>query len=607
MLGCRQLLVAGAAEQGRESLIHSLRSRRALLLAGGCCSSLLAAAVPSVAWAQTDPATQTVPPVTADTAPTPGDANAPQPETAPGDKAGPADSGAIVVTGIRAGLRNSINIKRREQGIVEAISAEDIGKLPDQSIAESIARLPGLAAQRVNGRAQYISLRGLSPDFTTTLLNGRQQASSGDNRAVEFDQYPSELLSSVVIYKTPDANIAGFGLAGTADLRTVRPLEFGKRAIALNLRGEALGQHQLNSDMGTHGWRGSASYIDQLSPEFGIAVGVAYLDSPSQNEHYKGYNYETFCCGRSRGACHAAMPAFDDTFLTGQEIFAYSRRNKRLAGIAIARVAAERPGPFGPRSLLFALQAEGGHARRAMVLQRVDRTSRPSRTSSPKTVGGTNLAVSGTANGVAPQLRSDYNPRIDHLFSAGLNNEFGVTDQLKFITDLSYSQNKRRDGITESYMGYGCCADSATQNANRVFDSISWDLTGNGFPTYSEGLNYADASQVSLGDRAPWGGWGHDGATRIEHVKERIYALDGGFRYEPTSFGPIKTIDVGVNYTDRRKTKRVDRVGPHAQERAHPDPGRLAISDRSDVARLRGLRGCAELRHSRGASTLITI
>ncbi len=52
--------------------------------------------------------------------------------------------------------------------------------------------------------------------------------------------------------------------------------------------------------MGTHGWRGSASYIDQLSPEFGVAVGVAYLDSPPQNEHYKGYNYETFCCG-SRG------------------------------------------------------------------------------------------------------------------------------------------------------------------------------------------------------------------------------------------------------------------------------------------------------------------
>ena len=501
-------------------------------------------ATPASAQVVTPPADQP------DTEPTPGD-----PGTVPAPDATPTDTGEIVVTGIRAGLSNSINIKRKEQGIVEAISAEDIGKLPDQSIAESIARLPGLAAQRVNGRAQYISLRGLSPDFTTTLLNGRQQASSGDNRAVEFDQYPSELLSSVVIYKTPDANIAGFGLAGTADLRTVRPLAFGKRAIALNLRGEALGQHQLNSDMGTHGWRGSVSYIDQLTPEFGVAIGVAYLDSPSQNEHYKGYNYETFarCCGLE--GLVTPDPAFDDTFLTGQEIFAYSRRNKRLAGIAIAEwQPSDRL--HTTLDLYYSRFKQKEVMRGAQWFSNIWTYEQTFTNVVTEDVGGTNLAVSGTANGVAPQLRSDYNPRVDHLFSAGLNNEYGVTDKLKFITDLSYSQNKRRDGITESYMGYGCCADSTTQNANRVFDSISWDLTGNGFPTYGEGLNYADASQVSLGDRAPWGGWGHDGATRIEHVKERIYALDGDFRYEP-DWSFVRTIDVGVNYTNRRKTKSV--------------------------------------------------
>ena len=73
------------------------------------------------------------------------------------------------------------------------MSAEEIGKLPDVSIAELIARLPGITAQRVAGRAEIVSIRGFSPDFSTVLLNGRQQASSGYNRAVEFDQYPSEL------------------------------------------------------------------------------------------------------------------------------------------------------------------------------------------------------------------------------------------------------------------------------------------------------------------------------------------------------------------------------------------------------------------------------
>ena len=79
----------------------------------------------------------------------------------------------IVVTGFRASIANAIAAKKNSDMIVESISAEDIGKLPDTSIAESIARLPGLAAQREGGRAQSLAIRGLAPDFSTTLLNGR--------------------------------------------------------------------------------------------------------------------------------------------------------------------------------------------------------------------------------------------------------------------------------------------------------------------------------------------------------------------------------------------------------------------------------------------------
>ena len=136
----------------------------------------------------------------------------------------------VVVTGIRHGIEDAIEIKRDNGSIVEAISAEDIGKLPDTSIAESISRLPGLTSQRAEGRASAISLRGTDPGFTTALLNGREQVSTGDNRSIEFDQYPSELLSSVVVYKTPDAQLVGQGLAGTIDLRTTRPLDYGRRA-----------------------------------------------------------------------------------------------------------------------------------------------------------------------------------------------------------------------------------------------------------------------------------------------------------------------------------------------------------------------------------------
>jgi hypothetical protein len=124
------------------------------------------------------------------------------------DQAGDEEIGEVVVTGLRKSITGLDRVKKDESSIVEVVSAEDIGKLPDASIAESIGRLPGIAAQRTNGRAQTLSIRGLGPDFTVTTFNGREQASTNDNRTVEFDQYPSELVNQVKIYKTPDAGMA---------------------------------------------------------------------------------------------------------------------------------------------------------------------------------------------------------------------------------------------------------------------------------------------------------------------------------------------------------------------------------------------------------------
>src|SRR5581483_7483288 len=101
----------------------------------------------------------------------------------------------ITVTGVRAAIENAISVKQSSDMIVEVVSAEDIGKLPDTSIAESISRLPGLTSQRSDGRASDISIRGTDPQFANGLLNGREQVSTGDNRSIEYDQYPSELIS----------------------------------------------------------------------------------------------------------------------------------------------------------------------------------------------------------------------------------------------------------------------------------------------------------------------------------------------------------------------------------------------------------------------------
>ena len=94
----------------------------------------------------------------------PGAANA---QSASADDA----AGEIVVTGFRSSIDTSAAQKREATSIVEVVAPEDLGKLPDLSIAEALSRLPGLATQRLDGRANVVSIRGLAPDFTTTLLN----------------------------------------------------------------------------------------------------------------------------------------------------------------------------------------------------------------------------------------------------------------------------------------------------------------------------------------------------------------------------------------------------------------------------------------------------
>lgn len=505
------------------------RARSRGILAGSGMTALWLMMVPATAWAQ-DAAPPADPPADAQTTPTP----------APG-QTNEDESGEVVVTGIRASVRNSINLKRREDSIVEAVSAEDIGKLPDVSVAESIARLPGLAAQRVAGRAQIISVRGFSPDFTTVLLNGRQQASSGFNRAVEFDQYPSELLGSVVVYKSPDASISGMGLAGTVDLRTIRPLSQAKSTVAVNLRGTYDQGGGRNADISKWGWRGSASYIGHNADKtLGWAIGYAHLDSPGHTNHTKNWYYQNY-----------GGPTYT---LSGQEIFAQNRRDIRDGIMGTLE--------WQPDDRLHSVidvywsrfkQHEVNRGAQWFSTQDVDGTTFSNLET--ETRDGNQFAVSGTASNVIPILRFDDNRRTDKLFAVGFNNEYKITDRTTFTADLSYSSNKRDETYLETYGGYG-----AGPFQTRTPDSYDFEIPANGHPQYTNwGLDYADASQVSLGDRAPWGGWGHDGLMKSPHIKETLYGLDGALTHEfDGSF--LKSVEAGLNYTHRKKTKTVDEL-----------------------------------------------
>lgn len=161
----------------------------------------------------------------------------------------------------RASLVDAISTKRNSATIVEAISAEDIGKLPDSSIAESLARLPGLAGERRNGRTSGLSVRGFREEYVGTSMNGRELLGMGDNRGVEYDLYPSEIISGVLVYKTPDASMTTQGIGGIIDLRTVRPLDATPHLVA-NANYEQNDLESANPDFDDAGHRLALSFSD---------------------------------------------------------------------------------------------------------------------------------------------------------------------------------------------------------------------------------------------------------------------------------------------------------------------------------------------------------
>lgn len=151
----------------------------------------------------------------------------------------------VIVTGYRGSLEAALEAKRDSVNFTDSISAEDVGKLPDNNLAEALQRVPGVQISRTNGEGQQISIRGLGPSFARVLLDGMpvSAASEGSvdqqarNREFDFDLLPSEIFSKLEVSKTPRADLVEGGLSGTINLRTPRPFDYEGFTATYQLQG----------------------------------------------------------------------------------------------------------------------------------------------------------------------------------------------------------------------------------------------------------------------------------------------------------------------------------------------------------------------------------
>ena len=449
---------------------------------------------------------------------------------------------AVVVTGIRQSIAKSVETKSESNSIVEAISAEDIGKLPDLSIADSISRLPGLATQRVDGRSQVINIRGMSEQFAGTLLNGREQVSTGDSRGVEFDQYPAELINAVTVYKTPDAALIGQGLSGTVDLQTIRPLDLSERRIVFSGHGEKNSLGEVSADGEDKGYRASASYVDQFADNtIGVAVGIARISSPFQEQHYKAWWWADLDAVDWGDPPQAGRPA-NAIALQGSEGWVKSRDLTRDGVMGVVEFKPNETyhsildlyySKFDQDEVMHGTMWNNDPWFTGENGQNISYSN-----ASTSNIGGYDVVTSGTLNNVQPIVRNDSNTRQDKLYSAGWSNTL-TWDKYIFSADLSYSRAEREQSVLELYAG------------RLDGQSIDFNLgSGPGFNQYAL-PDMADPSAVYLWDPQHYG---HDGRLEDSRQEDEIKAFRLAMnRAVDSDF--LRSYDVGVNFNRRTKEK----------------------------------------------------
>lgn len=195
------------------------------------------------------------------------------------DNPAPIDpASTVVVSGIRASLTSSLTTKRMQDGVVDAVSAEDAGKFPDTNIAESLQRVTGVQIQRNGGEGRYISVRGLGPEFNNVLVNGRTLTSDTGGREFSFDLLSSDLISKVLVYKTSQPFLPEGGIGSTVDIQTARPLS-GK--VGHSSVFNASESYDSNSKKYTPNASGMYSFANEART-FGVSGSVSYTDRASK-------------------------------------------------------------------------------------------------------------------------------------------------------------------------------------------------------------------------------------------------------------------------------------------------------------------------------------
>ncbi|MBB5711008.1 TonB-dependent receptor [Sphingomonas xinjiangensis] len=483
----------------------------------------------------------------------------------------------VVVTGIRASLERAIAIKRDASGIVDAISAEDIGKFPDTNLAESLQRIPGVSINRTNGEGSLVTVRGFGPTYNLVTLNGRQLATSnvsvvggdqnadsaqGTSRSFDFSNLATEGVRTLEVYKTGRAAIPSGGIGATINVVTRRPLDSRDSGLNGSIGAKAVYDTSVNDciDCGskvTPEFSGVLSWSDP-DQRFGVSLFGSYqkrnfTSIAATSNDWNIIPYSTFLTGgfaRSGGACAGGTPSPTCTVVNNaptdpNQLVAIPNDSRyHYAEGTRERINGQAVVQFKPTDSLT-LTADALYAQNTQSEIRSDLSNWFSRPFDVVTFDG-NTTVA-TAN----YLRETINGQKDEGFEAqtrgqkgkledyGLNAKWEMASNFSLNLDGHYSKASSRpdnpNGASSTLVGLGA----------NVVSQHSVDYS-NGIP--QQDISFGPSGPLDLGDVGS-----QIGRTFTNTQEQEVKEVRADFGW---NLGEENRFDFGANYrtADMRQT-----------------------------------------------------
>lgn len=448
----------------------------------------------------------------------------------------------VVVNGFISSLNNSIAIQKNSDSIVEAVSAQDIGKLPATSIASALSHLPGMSMQMVGGQAQSLNIHGFGQDFIGGLMDGVEQVTTATDRGVHFNQYPPGWFRDIKVYLTPQADLIGQALGGTVDMQTWRPLEEPGRKASINAQYYWVSPADVMPGPGvdSKGYGINGIYINQFDDrKFGVALGVDLDADPTKRLREKPWGY-----------AQLSAPYAGDYVIGGSKNYNYSSLRKRDAYFATFQY---RPSSAYSSTLdLFYEDYHKTSQRKGMEV--------PLFYSSAKltAIGPVNngWVESGTFTNVYPVIRNGYTHHQDRVYDIHWGNHFKFADDWTGKVDASYNNAMRNYAKLENYSGLGF--DGPGSNGAISGATFNFSYAPDGQLRLSTPTSFT-GSNIVLTDPQGWGAGNsivQQGFLNDQHNEEYLANLKAAATHFFEN-GPFSSLEIGADYAHHQKNNNI--------------------------------------------------